>query len=165
MKFKFKTQGYQTDAVESTVKIFKGQPKIERLSYIRDLGTTKYENIYEDKQMTLTSSDEIDLDNSDGFRNEEINLKDAQLLKNIRAIQGYNNIRLSGDLVKDLGKCSLDIEMETGERVIIVTGCINALRSRVSGTLVNMIHALLRVIKYNYCKQCMRSKDVLALQY
>ncbi len=53
----------------------------------------------------------------------------------------------------------------TGERVIIVTGCINALRSRVSGTLVNMIHALLRVIKYNYCKQCMRSKDVLALQY
>ena len=55
--------------------------------------------------------------------------------------------------------------MPTGERVIIVTGCINALRSRVSGTLVNMIHALLRVIKYNYCKQCMRSKDVLALQY
>lgn len=55
--------------------------------------------------------------------------------------------------------------MATGERVIIVTGCINALRSRVSGTLVNMIHALLRVIKYNYCKQCMRSKDVLALQY
>lgn len=54
---------------------------------------------------------------------------------------------------------------QTGERVIIVTGCINALRSRVSGTLVNMIHALLRVIKYNYCKQCMRSKDVLALQY
>lgn len=53
----------------------------------------------------------------------------------------------------------------TGERVIIVTGCINALRSRVSGTLVNMIHALLRVIRYNYCKQCMRSKDVLALQY
>ena len=57
------------------------------------------------------------------------------------------------------------LEMATGERVIIVTGCINALRSRVSGTLVNMIHVLLRVIKYNYCKQCMRSKDVLALQY
>lgn len=35
----------------------------------------------------------------------------------------------------------------TGERVIIVTGCINALRSRVSGTLVNMIHALLRIIR------------------
>ena len=34
-----------------------------------------------------------------------------------------------------------------GERVIIVTGCINALRSRVLGTLVNMIHALLRVIR------------------
>jgi len=60
---------------------------------------------------------------------------------------------------------SLLVVFPTGERVIIVTGCINALRSRVSGTLVNMIHALLRVIKYNYCKQCMRSKDVLALQY
>lgn len=51
------------------------------------------------------------------------------------------------------------IVLPTGERVIIVTGCINALRLRVSGTLVNMIHALLRVIRYNYCKQCMRSKD------
>lgn len=39
------------------------------------------------------------------------------------------------------------VSAPTGERVIIVTGCINALRSRVLGTLVNMIHALLRVIR------------------
>jgi len=35
----------------------------------------------------------------------------------------------------------------TGERVIIVMGALNALESKVSGTLVNMIHALLRVIR------------------
>src|SRR5690625_322852 len=74
------------------------------------------------------------------------------------ALKGIQSIREQGE------KRAL-IVSATGERVIIVTGCINALRSRVSGTLVNMIHALLRVIKYNYCKQCMRSKDVLALQY
>ena len=49
--------------------------------------------------------------------------------------------------------------METGERVIIVTGCINALESRVSGTLVNMVHAFLRVIRYNCCKQCVRNRE------
>ena len=38
-------------------------------------------------------------------------------------------------------------DMATGERVIIVMGAINALKSRVLGTLVNMIHALLRVIR------------------
>lgn len=39
------------------------------------------------------------------------------------------------------------VVMPTGERVIIVMGAINVLKSRVSGTLVNIIHALLRVIK------------------
>jgi hypothetical protein len=73
--------------------------------------------------------------------------------------------KLLNILKKQEDKTRCMISLPTGERVIIVTGCINALRSRVSGTLVNMIHALLRVIKYNYCKQCMRSKDVLALQY
>ena len=32
----------------------------------------------------------------------------------------------------------------TGERVIIVMGALNALVSRVSGTLTNIIHVLLR---------------------
>ena len=41
MKFQFKIQPFQTDAVNSTVKIFSGQPYTERLSYVRDLGITK----------------------------------------------------------------------------------------------------------------------------
>jgi hypothetical protein len=36
-----------------------------------------------------------------------------------------------------IGDClNIDIKMETGARVIIVTGCINALESRVSGTFI-----------------------------
>lgn len=98
------------------------------------------------------------------YENPIVDLSDSQLTANIREVQ--KNIPAEYRSSKLIGDClNLDIKMETGERVIIVTGCINALRSRVSGTLVNMIHALLRVIKYNYCKQCMRSKDVLALQY
>ena len=37
---------------------------------------------------------------------------------------------------RDRDDKNIDIKMETGERVIIVTGCINALVSRVSGTLI-----------------------------
>ncbi len=38
MKFRFKIQQYQSDAVDSTVRVFEGQPKVEGLTYRRDLG-------------------------------------------------------------------------------------------------------------------------------
>ena len=38
MKFKFKIQQYQTDAVENTVSVFKGQPSHGPSTYRRDLG-------------------------------------------------------------------------------------------------------------------------------
>ncbi|MBR6604302.1 MAG: hypothetical protein IKK92_00290 [Prevotella sp.] len=38
MKFKFKIQQYQTDAVERTVEVFEGQPSMGSLTYRRDLG-------------------------------------------------------------------------------------------------------------------------------
>jgi type III restriction enzyme len=38
MKFNFKIQQYQTDAVDAVVKVFNGQGHHERVSYIRDLG-------------------------------------------------------------------------------------------------------------------------------
>ena len=43
MKFKFKIQQYQTDAVESTVAVFAGQPAKARSQYRRDLGKIKKE--------------------------------------------------------------------------------------------------------------------------
>lgn len=38
MKFNFKIQQYQTEAVESIANVFNGQGYFEKISYIRDLG-------------------------------------------------------------------------------------------------------------------------------
>lgn len=115
MKFNFKIQQYQTDAVDAVVKVFKGQGYHDRVSYIRDLGK-RTEPVQ--KQLSLTMQDEygetLDLDDDTGYKNEMIELSDDQLLRNIQELQSQNNIKLSSSLVKDLGRCSLDIEMETG---------------------------------------------------
>ena len=111
MNFKFKIQQYQTDAVEAVVNAFSGQGMDTGTRYTRDLGSKKFENI----QATL-DSDEFD-DNyiyDIGYKNERISLSDDQLLANIRRIQQENNIKTSSSLVGDLGRCSLDVEMETG---------------------------------------------------
>ncbi|MDY3739897.1 MAG: hypothetical protein SO022_05530 [Selenomonadaceae bacterium] len=39
MKFKFTIQPYQTQAVESVVNVFKGQPYVDNLTYSIDLGS------------------------------------------------------------------------------------------------------------------------------
>ncbi len=115
MKFNFKIQQYQTDAVEAVVNIFKGQGHYDNVNYIRDLGkqvkTTNYQMSFGLDQDEIDLSDPADIT---GFKNEEIDLTDEKILENIHEIQTYNNIKLSPWLVKDLGKCSLDIEMETG---------------------------------------------------
>ena len=113
MKFKFKIQQYQTEAVDAVTKVFEGQSFNDRVSYLRDLG--KYSN---PMQTSLLSDDirYIDSDGS-GFENATIELTDAQLLDNIRALQLANNIKQSDALSKPFGnncRCALDIEMETG---------------------------------------------------
>lgn len=102
MKFKFKIQQYQTDAVEQTVGVFAGQPSKGLTNYRRDLGNTNGRWVYEEEYT--------------GYKNGELELTDGQLLANIRGIQLENNIPQSSSLVKTegLGACSLDIEMETG---------------------------------------------------
>ena len=55
-----------------------------------------------------------DLINDSGFKNEALQLTDADLVQNIRALQAESNIHQSDKLVAPLGRCSLDIEMETG---------------------------------------------------
>ena len=118
MKFNFKIQQYQTDAVDAVVSVFQGQGFHDKISYIRDRGKVKAEPY----QMTLGMSDGeldvIDPLNDTGYRNEAVELSDEQLLHNIQSLQSQNNIKLSSSLVKDkdkdLGRCRLDIEMETG---------------------------------------------------
>lgn len=100
MKFQFKIQQYQTDAVENTVSVFAGQPSHDPAAYRRDVGRER-----------------LELDET-GYRNAEVELDAKQLLENIRQVQRESNIPLSNKLVTvgGMGACHLDIEMETGTR-------------------------------------------------
>lgn len=113
MKFNFKIQKYQTEAVDAVVKVFAGQNYYEKTRYIRDLGEKTEADI--SGQIEIRADNEIvDIGNESGFKNSPIDLTDDNLLKNINTIQGLNNIKLSSSLIKNHGRCSLDIEMETG---------------------------------------------------
>lgn len=113
MKFKFKIQDYQTEAVEAVVKVFEGQPFNDRVSYLRDVGQNRGWT-----QSSLFSDDVSYFDgDGSGFENAPIELSDERLLDNIRALQLENNIKQSPALSKPFGpscRCALDIEMETG---------------------------------------------------
>ncbi len=111
MNFKFKVQQYQTDAVDSVIKVFSGQGYHKNSGYIRDLGTMERPSVV---QTSFLGDDEADIYDDTGFKNDDIELTDNQLLENIQKLQRDNNIKISRGLVKDLGRCSLDIEMETG---------------------------------------------------
>lgn len=101
MKFNFKIQQYQTDAVENTVSVFDGQPSRDAFQFRRDLGKKAAGKITFDEEYT-------------GYRNNDIELSDQQMLDNIRKLQERQDIKQSPKLVSDLGRLGLDIEMETG---------------------------------------------------
>ena len=110
MKLKFKIQQYQTDAVESTVNVFNGQPNQGLLEYKVDQGKVYIEvngKRVEQKSFRFEGEDI-------GYKNGEVVLSERQLLDNIHRIQADNNIHLSSEVIKKLGACQLDIEMETG---------------------------------------------------
>ncbi len=100
MKFKFKIQQYQTDAVENTVTVFTGQPSHTMAEYRIDRGRR--------------AQQQIDFEGDMGFRNHRIELDNRTLLKNINAIQNLYDITPSATLAKGVGAVNLDIEMETG---------------------------------------------------
>ena len=114
MKFNFKIQQYQTDAVDAVVNVFNGQSFHDRNSYIRDLGKMNPSNYQMAWDLTQEEIELYDPANDAGYKNEEVELSDEQLLSNIHTLQSKNNIKLSPALIKNLGRCSLDIEMETG---------------------------------------------------
>lgn len=106
MKFKFTIQPYQTDAVDSTVEVFAGQPFNDRYTYRRDVPAS---------ETPLFAASMPDDELFMGFANARLQLDNVQILSNINRIQTRNNIKLSDSLVGgSLGACSLDIEMETG---------------------------------------------------
>lgn len=98
MKLKFKTQSYQTNAVESVVDCFAGQPLISGATYRIDPGIQKQTALYET-----------------GFKNADLQCTDAQILENIHTVQKQQNLPLSDKLVTSTQcKINLDVEMETG---------------------------------------------------
>lgn len=103
MKFKFKIQGYQTEAVENTTAIFTGQPNRDATHYRRDLG----------KIASGTMREMLD---DDGYRNADVELTAKQLLENLQAVQTTAGVPLSKSLsrIDGLGAVNLDVEMETG---------------------------------------------------
>ena len=103
MKLKFKTQAYQTAAVQAVVDCFKGQPpaSAEAISYRIDPGKAK--------------KGTEDLFAEGGFKNADLKLTDLAVLENIGQVQHQQNLPQSFELVKTkVSKVNLDIEMETG---------------------------------------------------
>lgn len=101
MKFKFKIQQYQTDAVENTVAVFRGQPSHTLSAYRRDLGTYKEKRFaYKDEEI--------------GYGNHRLELDRQTILRNIRSIQNLYDITPSETLAQGVAPVNLDIEMETG---------------------------------------------------
>jgi type III restriction enzyme len=100
MKFKFKIQKYQTEAVEAVVNVFEGQPANNiAMLYRRDLGKKQQKNAFDDDS---------------GYRNREVELSTKQLMENIQTVQGLHDIKPSKGLAKGNGIVNLDVEMETG---------------------------------------------------
>lgn len=111
MKVKFKSQPYQTDAVDAVVDCFEGQPRQDVLKYTIDPGA--------DRQAKM----EVE-----GFGNAPVKLPEDVLLENIRKVQRGAMLPPSDSLTHhtdDKGKTkpasykpgaqiNLDVEMETG---------------------------------------------------
>lgn len=98
MKFNFKIQSYQTDAVNSIVSVFAGQPKYDDSSentlYARDIGKknknaskkeiTELQLHFKEMGMEIDQYDAEEQINSAGYRNADIVLSDDLLLDNIK---------------------------------------------------------------------------------
>ncbi|PVH27337.1 type III restriction-modification system endonuclease [Pararhodobacter oceanensis] len=111
MKIKFKSQPYQTQAVDAVVECFAGQPRQDPLKYTVDPGAAAQ------SQMEV-----------EGFGNGAIKLTEDGLLENITKVQRLAMLPLSDSLsyfADDKGKkkpasykpgatVNLDVEMETG---------------------------------------------------
>ena len=104
MKFKFKQQGFQTEAVMAVADCFAGQPLTSGISYRIDPG----------RAVEATGQMLADLEQT-GFKNTDLALPLPEVLKNIHAVQQRHNLPLSSTL-KSTPVCpvNLDIEMETG---------------------------------------------------
>ncbi|MBS1985963.1 MAG: DEAD/DEAH box helicase family protein [Bdellovibrionales bacterium] len=117
MKLKFKTQAYQTAAVQAVVDCFKGQvPHHGGVRYRLDPGSQKAAPASPQAVLALeVDTPEAAAEREAAFRNADFTSSETALLDNIRAVQHGQNLPVSDALVKTkVAKVNLDIEMETG---------------------------------------------------
>ncbi|MFT3906800.1 MAG: DEAD/DEAH box helicase family protein [Steroidobacteraceae bacterium] len=114
MKLKFKTQAYQTAAVQAVVDCFAGQPITPGgVRYRLDPGTRPKEPA--SPQVALGLGIDPGSDVETAFRNPDLALTDTTLLDNIQKVQRAQNLPISEKLVSNkIARVNLDIEMETG---------------------------------------------------
>jgi type III restriction enzyme len=103
MKLKFKTQAYQTAAVQAVVDCFQGSTTCHggghQLPHRSGQGQER-------RRRPVCES---------GFKNADLKLTDIALLENITQVQHQQNLPQSSELVKTkVSRVNLDIEMETG---------------------------------------------------
>ena len=123
MKLQFdKNLEYQHQAIASIVDLFRGQTPMQ----------TNFTVAPYNGQIGL-------YDSTNGIGNR-LELDEDEILENLQAIQLRNGLPQTKSL--KAGIYDFDVDMETGERVIIVIGCINALVSRVSETFIKNLHLI-----------------------
>ena len=116
MKLQFdKNLEYQHQAIASIVDLFRGQTPMQ----------TNFTVAPYNGQIGL-------YDSTNGIGNR-LELDEDEILENLQAIQLRNGLAQTKSL--KAGKYDFDVDMETGERVIIVMGAVNVMKPRVSGTL------------------------------
>lgn len=135
MKLKFKTQPYQTAAVQAVVDCFKGQAPLHGgVRYRLDPGVKKVASLSPQSALDLEAGAVADQEAA--FRNADMTLSESALLDNIQQVQRLQNLPVSRSLddyftingnkervpatkqykdnAKAISKIHLDIEMETG---------------------------------------------------
>lgn len=112
MKFQYKDQQFQVNAVNAVTSVFEGQPKQTSSSYVMDIG----------------DEENVTLDILNGFKNLPISLSNNHLLENIKSVQRDNGLIIDNRLIKmaiggkdktteidnSCEKLTLSVEMETG---------------------------------------------------
>ena len=114
MKFQFKEQDFQIQAVQAVVDCFKGQPlKTNRFTLERSKEIMRKAKEAASGNATL----DFDVEEEIGYRNSSIQILDTQVLKNIQEVQNSNDLHESQKIERPRGVklgYNLTIEMETG---------------------------------------------------
>lgn len=108
MNIRFKKQQYQLNAVQSVVDCFKGQKRVEGISYRIDPGKVQTKIV--NGQANFDFEEEVS-----GFKNSDFTITPIQIFENIHKVQREQNLPVSDKLITNsVCDVNLDVEMETG---------------------------------------------------